>query len=80
MAHLLTDSSPTVLKMSYNLLRDASTKRTEQLVVEAGVDTDESVSFQLPDELIDLLKQPVDSFAGDGDNSVSNNVFVWSPA
>lgn len=41
--------------MSYQLLQEAARKRTEFLVVEAGVDTEGTFKAELPQELIDLL-------------------------
>ncbi|KAI5116021.1 hypothetical protein M0805_005027, partial [Coniferiporia weirii] len=57
MAHLLLDPSPEVAKMAYTLLRGAAKKRTEYLVVEAGVDTStETTKYELPDELLQVLQ------------------------
>jgi hypothetical protein len=57
MCHLLTDSSVEVQKMAYQLLHEAAKKRTEYLVIELGVDTEDAVEAQLPVELIDILQQ-----------------------
>lgn len=60
MCHLLTDPSLEVQKMSYQLLQTAARKHTEDLVIEAGVDTEDSVRIELPIELLDLLQRTVD--------------------
>ncbi|KAI0056618.1 hypothetical protein BV25DRAFT_1995499 [Artomyces pyxidatus] len=57
MVHLLFDPSPNVQKMAYELMREAAKKRTEHLVIEAGVDTQSTVKPQLPVELVSLLQQ-----------------------
>jgi hypothetical protein len=46
--------------MAYELLREAAHKRTEHLVVEAGVDTESVVKSVLPWELVLLLQQSLD--------------------
>ncbi|KAH8826836.1 hypothetical protein DL96DRAFT_1604472 [Flagelloscypha sp. PMI_526] len=60
MCHLLTDSSLLVQKMSYQLLHTAARKHTEDLVIEAGVDTEDAVKIELPLELLDLLQRTID--------------------
>src|ERR1700677_4282420 len=60
MSHLLFDPSTNVQKMAYELLREAAHKRTEHLVIEAGVDTESIVRSLLPLELISLLQQTLD--------------------
>ena len=56
MAHLILDPSPEVAKMSYSLLYQAAQKRTEHLVVEAGVDTSsETAKYDIPSELLQVL-------------------------
>ncbi|KAL0570451.1 hypothetical protein V5O48_011508 [Marasmius crinis-equi] len=57
MCHLLMDSSVDVQKMAYGLLRQAAKKRTEHLVVEAGVDTEDKFKAELPHELLVALQQ-----------------------
>ena len=57
MVHLLSDPSSTVLKVSYDLLREAAKKRTEHLVIEAGVDLESSVKIELSPELVSFLQQ-----------------------
>lgn len=46
--------------MAYELLREAAHKRTEHLVIEAGVDTESVVKSVLPWELVSLLQQSLD--------------------
>ena len=50
------DSSADVQKMAYHLLNAAARKRTEHLVIEAGVDVESAVKIDLPDELIAILQ------------------------
>lgn len=56
MSHLLLDSSADVQKMAYHLLSAAAKKRTEHLVIEAGVDVESTTKIDLPDELIAILQ------------------------
>lgn len=60
MCHLVTDSSVEVQKMAYQLLREAAFKRTENIVIEAGVDADAAFKPEFPPELVDLLSRQVD--------------------
>ena len=61
MVHLLEDSSFRVQKMAYKLLTTAAKKRTEHLVIEAGVATgDNDIEYTLPIELLEILKKEVD--------------------
>jgi hypothetical protein len=60
MSHLLLDPSASVQKMAYDLLREAAHKRTEHLVIEAGVDTESVVKSLLPEELVSLLQQSLE--------------------
>lgn len=46
--------------MAYELLREAAYKRTEHLVIEAGVDTESVFKSMLPSELVSLLQQSLD--------------------
>jgi hypothetical protein len=59
MCHLLTDSSADVQKIAYQLLQEAARKRTEHLVIEAGVDTEDNVKTELPIELIEILRRDI---------------------
>ena len=56
MSHLLLDTSTDVQKMAYHLLNVAAKKRTEHLVIEAGVDVESTTKINLPDELIAILQ------------------------
>ncbi|KAH7921570.1 hypothetical protein BV22DRAFT_1096259 [Leucogyrophana mollusca] len=64
MCHLLYDQSSVVLRMSYQLLSEAARKRTEHYVIEAAVDTEDSVQAELPMELVTILQQSMNM--GDG--------------
>jgi hypothetical protein len=57
MCYILTDSSVDIQKMAYQFLHESAKKRTEYLVIELGVDTEDTVEAQLPAELIDILQQ-----------------------
>ena len=59
MCHLVTDASESVPQMAYKMLREAASKRTEYLVLEASVETEDSVSLDLPEELLQLLQKAV---------------------
>lgn len=56
MCHLVTDASEEVPQMAYKVLREAASKRTEYLVVEASIDTEDPVQLDLPAELVELLQ------------------------
>lgn len=75
MCHLLADSSVEVQKMIYPFLHEAAKKRTEYLVIEAGVDTDDAVEAQLPTELISILQQS-STLEGDDQEHVRTNKFT----
>lgn len=60
MAHLLLDTSPEVQKLAYPMLQNAAQKRTEYLVIEAGVDTSENTKFELPIELLQLVQNSIE--------------------
>jgi hypothetical protein len=60
MSYLLFDPSTSVQQMAYELLREAAHKRTEHLVIEAGVDAESVVKSVLPWELVSLLQQSLD--------------------
>jgi hypothetical protein len=59
--HLLNDKSVEVQKMAYQLLHKSATKRTEYIVIEAGVSAPDSDSIkpELPPELITFLQQSI---------------------
>lgn len=60
MCHLLNDSSVEVQKMVYQLLHASAKKRSEYLVIEAGVSGEEPIALELPTELVDFLQQDID--------------------
>jgi hypothetical protein len=60
MIHLLSDPSPTVLKISYELLCEAAKKYTEHLVIEAAVELESTVKAEFPGELVSFLQQTID--------------------
>ncbi len=47
--------------MVYPLLQTAAKKRTEHVVIEAGVDTSEDAKFEMPAELLVLVQTILDS-------------------
>ena len=59
--HLLNDESVEVQKMAYHLMHKSARKRTEHIVIEAGVSTSDSDSIkpELPSELIAFLQQSI---------------------
>ncbi|KAF9447824.1 hypothetical protein P691DRAFT_670660 [Macrolepiota fuliginosa MF-IS2] len=59
LCHLVTDHSIEVQKMAYRILRTAAQRRTEYLVIEAGVDTESTVEATLPLELLDIVQRHV---------------------
>ncbi|KAF9255353.1 hypothetical protein L218DRAFT_1008664 [Marasmius fiardii PR-910] len=62
MCHLLSDPSVDVQKMAYKLLQQVAKKRTEHLVVEAGMDTEDKFKAELPHELLVALQQQSSDF------------------
>lgn len=56
---LLNDKSPEVQKMAYQLMLKSAKKRTEYIVIEAGVSVldSDSIKFELPQELVGFLQQ-----------------------
>ena len=54
--------------MAYNMLQQAAFKRTEHLVIEAGVDTEGALVIELPKELLLILQNliGVDDSEGEG--------------
>lgn len=61
MVHVLGDPDVSILRMVYPLLQTAAKKRTEHVVIEAGVDTSEDAKFELPAELLVLVQTILDS-------------------
>lgn len=60
MCHLLDDPSTDVQKMAYQLLHASAKRRTEYLVIEAGVSSDATIKLELPSELVDFLQRDID--------------------
>jgi len=77
MCHLLTDSSTDVQKMAYQLLQVAAKKRTEQFVIEAGVDTDATFKAVLPPELLDIVQRTVDANHDDLSTYPGSDIFGY---
>ena len=57
MCHIIEDPVVEVQKMAYRLLHEAARKYTEHMVIEAAVESEESVKVELPLELIWILQQ-----------------------
>ncbi|KAG6844999.1 hypothetical protein H0H87_001771 [Tephrocybe sp. NHM501043] len=57
MCHLVTDPSVEVQKMAYRFLAIAARKRTEFLVIEAGVDTEGVVDIRISEDLLNILQR-----------------------
>ncbi|KAF8056637.1 hypothetical protein FPV67DRAFT_646018 [Lyophyllum atratum] len=74
MSHLVMDSSVDVQKMAYQFLETAAKKRTEYLVIEAGVDSEATVDASIPSELLHILQR---SISTDESNLESQNVFGY---
>ena len=60
MCHLLQDSDTNVQLTSYPVIKEAAKKQTEHLVLEAAVDTESSMKFEIPAELFQMLQDAVD--------------------
>lgn len=56
MCHLVTDGSVNVQRMAYQFSHEAAKKYTEELVIEAAVDTEGELKPVLPPELLDILQ------------------------
>ncbi|TDL24483.1 hypothetical protein BD410DRAFT_785971 [Rickenella mellea] len=74
MCHLLLDPSADVQKMAYSMLQQAAKRRTEHLVVEAGVDTSGEATFHLPTELLNVLSRALE---GNDESQVEYNPFGY---
>ncbi|EPQ53690.1 hypothetical protein GLOTRDRAFT_117039 [Gloeophyllum trabeum ATCC 11539] len=59
MCRLIVNTSSETQKMAYHLLQESSRKYTENLVIEAGVDTEANVKCELPMELVDILQRSI---------------------
>jgi E3 ubiquitin-protein ligase listerin len=59
--HLLNDKSVEVQKMAYQLMHKSAKKRTEHIVIEAGVSASDSDSIktELPPEVIAFLQYSI---------------------
>ncbi|KIJ37270.1 hypothetical protein M422DRAFT_33818 [Sphaerobolus stellatus SS14] len=71
MCHLLTDSSVENQKMAYNMLQQAAFRRTEHLVIEAGVDTEDTLTIELPKELLVILQDLVSNEETEGQDPLA---------
>ncbi|KAG6818998.1 hypothetical protein H0H93_016518, partial [Arthromyces matolae] len=59
MCHLVMDSSVDVQQRAYHFLALAAKKRTEHLVIEAGVDSEGTVNIDLPENLLKMLQRDI---------------------
>ncbi|KAG8958385.1 hypothetical protein FRC03_009184 [Tulasnella sp. 419] len=79
LCRLLKDPSLEIQKASYHLLMQVVSKRTERIVVEAAVASEENDSrVELPKELLDLLQK--DLYSGDedvSDEELTTYLFAW---
>ena len=57
MCHLVMDGSTNVQRMAHQLLQKAAKKYTEELIIEAAMDTEGVVKSELPTELLDILQR-----------------------
>lgn len=57
MSHLILDPSVGVQSMAYQFLQGAAKKRTEHLVIEAGVDSEGTITADLPLEILDVIQR-----------------------
>jgi hypothetical protein len=71
MSHLILDSSAEVQKVAYLFLRNAAKRRTEYLVIEAGVDAEAIVKADLPSNILDILQRDVELELTDTEATVS---------
>ena len=71
MANLIMDRSSEIQQMAYQFLQSAAKKRTEYLVIEAGVDAEANFNAEIPLELIDVLRRGVDPEVLDGSVSAT---------
>ncbi|KAL1719117.1 hypothetical protein EV715DRAFT_272923 [Schizophyllum commune] len=70
MCHLVTDTAESVQRMAYQVLQGAAAKRTEHLVIESAVDTEDEFKAELPAELLELLSRLVDPEDAEQDEQV----------
>lgn len=76
MCHLVMDTGIEVQKKAYMLLQQAAYKRTQHLVVEAAVDTENTFKAELPPELLSILQQTI-NFDDAESLEHPNNVFGY---
>lgn len=69
------DGSVSVQRMAYQLLHEAAKKYTEELVIEAAVDTEGDLKPMLPAELLDIMQQSLDHEDTDEYGQVSITLF-----
>ena len=72
MCHLLTDPSYEIQRMGYSLLNKAAQKRTEYFVIESVVNTEDSVSPEIPAELLVILQSNLTLAEGFHDSESDN--------
>ena len=77
MVHVLGDSDVSILRMVYPLLQTAAKKRTEHVVIEAGVDTNEDTKFELPVELLHFIQTAIDSQISGPDRMVCLETYLF---
>ncbi|TRM62271.1 hypothetical protein BD626DRAFT_558116 [Schizophyllum amplum] len=78
MCHLVTDTAESVQRMAYQVLQGAAAKRTEHLVIESAVDTEDAFKAELPSELVDLLSRVIDAEDVEQDEqSVFGYLLAW---
>lgn len=70
MCHLVTDTAESVQRMAYQVLQGAAAKRTEHLVIESAVDTEDEFKAELPAELLELLSRLIDPEDAEQDEQV----------
>lgn len=68
------DSSQNVQQMAYHILREAATRHTESVVIEAAVDTEREIKPELPPEIIEILQRTIELAEEGEDNAHSNQV------
>ena len=74
MCLLVTDTAESVQRMAYQVLQGAAAKRTEHLVIESAVDTEDEFKAELPAELLELLSRLVDAEDAEQDEQVCRKV------
>ncbi|KAK0452099.1 uncharacterized protein EV420DRAFT_1273820 [Desarmillaria tabescens] len=72
MCHLVMDTGTEVQKKAYMLLQQAAYKRTQHMVVEAAVDTENTFKAELPPELLIILQQAINFDDADSFEHLNN--------